>query len=252
MTSKLPNSMRAPKVLFVDIETAPSLGYVWGKWEQNVIEFTQEWYMLSFAAKWQGEKQVRTYALPDYPSFKKNKECDKTLVKDLWKLFDEADVVIAHNGDKFDIKKSNARFIQNGLRPYSPFKSIDTLKDARNRFGFTSNKLDDIARALGLGRKLPHTGFHTWKGCMTGNEKSWRLMRRYNAQDVVLLEKVYEKLKAWSKNHPDFRMYDNRPGCPICKSTKVQKRGARAFLKRMRQSFQCRDCGHWFSGEIIK
>jgi hypothetical protein len=34
------------------LETAPNLGYVWGKWEQNVIDFKKSWYVLSFAVLW--------------------------------------------------------------------------------------------------------------------------------------------------------------------------------------------------------
>ena len=30
------------KVLFFDIETAPNLSYVWGQWQQDVIDHAQE------------------------------------------------------------------------------------------------------------------------------------------------------------------------------------------------------------------
>ena len=33
--------MAPAKILFLDIETAPSLGWVWGKWQQNVIDFKE-------------------------------------------------------------------------------------------------------------------------------------------------------------------------------------------------------------------
>ncbi len=54
------------KILVFDIETSPSLGYVWGKYKQYVIEFEQEWNMLCFAYKWLGEKKIHSKALPDY------------------------------------------------------------------------------------------------------------------------------------------------------------------------------------------
>ena len=69
------------KIAFVDIETAPSLGWVWSKWETNVIDFKKDWYLLSFAVKWVGEKKVKTYGLIDYPGYKKDVENDEQLVK---------------------------------------------------------------------------------------------------------------------------------------------------------------------------
>jgi uncharacterized protein YprB with RNaseH-like and TPR domain len=152
------------KIAFIDIETAPSLGWVWGKWEQNVIDFKRDWYMLSYAVKWVGSKKVETRGLIDYPSYKKDMENDKQLVEDLWNVFNEADILIGHNGDAFDIRKANSRFLTHGLMPPAPYKTVDTLKIARRAFKFDSNKLDDLGRYLGLGRKLPHTGFNLWRG----------------------------------------------------------------------------------------
>lgn len=244
--------MAGPRVLFIDIETAPILGYTWGRFEQNVVGVERDTYMLSFAVKWEGQERVKTYALPDYPGYSRNKENDKKLVADLWKLMDEADVIIAHNGDSFDIKKSNARFLTHGFRPYAPIKSIDTLKIARKYFKFDSNKLDELGRYLGVGRKLPHTGFHLWRGCMAGDEKSWRTMRRYNAQDVRLLERVYLKLRAWHTTHPDLTVYSGHAGCPACQSTQILRRGFIVAKSRKRQRFQCSACGSWFAGRTVE
>src|ERR1035437_2214810 len=218
--------MSAPRICFVDIETAPSLGYFWGKlWETSIIDVKTPWYMLSFAYKWQGSNKIHVHALPDYPLFKKDKENDSYLIEDLHALFNEADVLIAHNGDRFDIRKSNARFITQGFRPPSPYKSIDTLKAARRFFHFESNKLNDLGQYLGVGRKLPHTGFDLWSRCMQGEKSAWKTMKDYNARDIVLLERVYEKLKPYMPNHPDLTIYADTIGCPTCRSTRVQRRG---------------------------
>lgn len=241
----------APRVAFIDIETAPSLGYYFDKWKEgNIIATQHEWYMLSFAYKWMGEKRVRTCALPDYPRFQTKKDDDRDLIKDLHRVFDEADILIAHNGDRFDIKKSNARFIEHGLEPPSPYKTIDTLKIAKRHFRFDSNRLDALGQSLSVGRKLAHTGTHLWLGCMHGDPKSWRIMRRYNARDVELLERVYEKLKPWAAGHPNLSIYDDTPGCPVCRSTNVQNRGFNVARTRKTQRLQCRDCAHWFSAPL--
>ena len=243
-------AVRSPRIALVDIETAPNLSWVWGRWEQNVIDVHTHWYMLSFAYKWYGTKRVHVHALPDYPLWKKDREDDRSLVLDFWKILDEADIVIAHNGDAFDLKKGNARFIQHGLKPPAPYKSIDTLKLARRHFKFDSNKLDDLGNSLGVGRKLPHTGKQLWFGCMAGNPAAWKKMRRYNAHDVTLLERVYEKLKPWAPNHPNLNLYGNSCGCPGCLSANVQRRGLSYTKSIVRQRWQCLDCGTWFSGAL--
>ncbi len=137
---------KRPRVLIFDIESAPNLGYIWGKYEQDVLSYVKEWYMLSFAFKWLGEEKTHVFGLPQYPLYKKDKMNDKQLVESLWKLFDEADIIIAHNGNSFDIKKSNARFIFHGMKPPSPYKSIDTKLVAKRSFNFNSNKLDDLGK----------------------------------------------------------------------------------------------------------
>ena len=53
-------NLKKLKVLIFDIETAPSLGWVWGKYDQDVISFEKHWYMLSFAAKWLDTNKVIT------------------------------------------------------------------------------------------------------------------------------------------------------------------------------------------------
>lgn len=243
--------MPEPRVAFYDIETAPTRGWVWTNYEANLISTDRDWYILSFAVKWAHEKKIRTYALPDYPGYKRDKECDKALVKDLWKVFNSADLLIGHNSIAFDTKKSNARFLVNGLSPPSPYKQFDTLREARSRFKFGSNKLNDLGVALRVGRKLPHTGAHLWFSCMAGDPKSWALMKRYNARDVELLYAVYAKLRPWATNHPNMNLYMDGDDCPTCQSDNIQRRGTMVKLNSKRHRFHCQDCGAWFSGAKV-
>ena len=164
---------------------------------------------------------------------------------------DEADVIIAHNGDRFDLPKINTRFLTHKLNPPSPYKTIDTLKIARSVFKFDSNKLDDLGRYLSIGRKLPHTGFHLWKGCMSGDKASWKLMKRYNGHDVELLEKVYYIMRSWCKNHPNINMGLSEV-CPKCQSTKVQRRGFSYTLLRKKQNWFCTSCCGWWQSGAVK
>jgi len=242
------------RIILLDIENAPSLGYVWGKYEQDVLEFTKEWYILSFAWKVLGEKTVHVHSLPDYPRYKRDKENDSSLIHKLYEVLDGADIVIAHNGDRFDFPKSNARFIAHGLKPPQPYQTIDTLKVARRYFKFTSNKLDDLGQYLKVGRKLKHYGFRTWKGCMDGDMKMWRIMCRYNQEDVRLLERIYLKLRPWIQNHPNLNVYTGRPdACPTCESTKIQRRGyGFNSLTGRYPVYRCTNCGRQMKGKPQK
>lgn len=236
--------MEKTKILFYDIETAPILGYTWGKYEQNVLGIKQEWYMLSFSAKWQGGKTI-VKALPDYQLYKKEPHNDRPLVRDLWELFDEADIVIGHNSNKFDNRKSNARFIAHGLTPPAPYKTVDTLKIARQYFNFTSNRLDDLGKVLGVGRKVKTGGFDLWLKCLAGDSKAWALMKKYNKQDVVLLEEVYLKLRPWANNHPNLANFTGTAVCPKCGSSQIQFRGYSLTQVAKYRRFQCTKCGGW-------
>jgi len=217
-------------------------------WEQNVIDVHTDWYMLSFAYKWLDGSKIYTHALPDYPStYKRDKQDDSALTKELWRVFDAADVLIAHNGDRFDIRKANARFIVHGLQPPRPYRTVDTLKLAR-KHKFDSNKLDDLGRYLGVGRKIANTGKKLWLGCMDGDDKSWRTMRRYNANDVALLERVYLRLRGWATTHPDLSIYTRSQSCPTCQGVRVTQQGVKLTKTGHRQQYKCLDCGSWHSG----
>lgn len=244
------------KLLFVDIETAPILMASWSMRapHASAVYVERDTFILMFSYKWSHERQVKTCCLPDFPRYKRNKYDDKDLCGVLHQLMDEADIICAHNGDVFDIKKINSRLIVNGFGNPSPFKTIDTLKIARRAFKFDSSKLDNIGRYLDEGRKIPHTGPALWKGCVDGDLKSWREMRSYGKQDTALLERVYHRLKSWAPNHPDLNLYNTHSdfiACPTCSSNNTQRRGVAVKLKSKYQRFQCQDCGAWFSGSKI-
>ncbi len=234
------------KILLFDIETAPNLSYTWGKWQQDVIDFKDHWYMLCYAAKWLDDGKMITSKLTDYNSFKKDKTDDFNVVKSLWTLLDKADIVITHNGDEFDIKKANARFVYHGLPPPSPYKTIDTKKVAKKYFSFTSNSLNDLGRYLKLGEKVKHEGFDLWLNCMTGEKKAWETMIKYNKQDVILLEKIYKRFLSWITNHPNLGLYKKLDfACPNCGSQHLNHRGFNYTKTNTYRRVQCVDCHAW-------
>lgn len=237
---------RLPKTLFVDIETFPIVGKVWGIWQQNVIKTVRWSTICAFDAKWYGEKQHITKALPDYRGYKPGEVDDEKIVRELWELLNEADIVVAHNGDEFDIKVMNARFIKHGLPPPAPFKTVDTKKAAKLKFRFGSNRLNDLADYLGLGRKEQTGGFDLWEECLAGNMKAWAHMKKYNKQDVNLLEAVYVRMLPWMDKHPNVGLWmGGRDRCQNCGSLDIQYRGRAYAETRVYRRFQCNDCWKW-------
>ena len=231
------------KILFYDIETAPNLSYVWGHYQQDVIAHEREWYMLCFAWRWGHQKRVNACALPDFKkAYAEDPENDYHVVKKLHELFDEADVIVAHNGDAFDYKKANARFVKHGLGPASPVSSVDTLKVARKYFKFTTNHFNSLGKFLDIGVKTDTGGFKTWAGCMRGDPKSWKIMVKYNKQDINLLYDVYLALRPWMTNHPNTNMYTEHDGCPTCGSNRMMRRGYKVTKTMRYVQMQCQSC----------
>ena len=242
--------MVSPKVLFIDIETAPNLVWMWSMWKEwNSTEMQErEWYILCWCAKWLGDNKMHSSALVDFSrDYKADKENDHAILEKIWQLLDEADIVIGHNALEFDIKKLNARFMKHDMTPPSPYKIVDTCLSARKYFGFTSNKLGDLGKFLGLGEKINTGGFKLWRECMLGNLKSWGLMVKYCAQDVLLLEKVYLKLLPFIDNHPNVGVYLTGEDikCPKCGSDQLQKRGFAFTGQSKYHRLQCMKCGAW-------
>ncbi len=126
-----------------------------------------------------------------------------------------------HNSNAFDNKKLHTRMLVHELPPPSSYQEVDTLKIARAKFSFTSNSLNDLCQALGIGRKLPVGTFATWRGCMEGDPVAWKRMKKYNANDVVLLEGLYKTLFPWSPKSgtPNVATMAGIPqACPRCGS----------------------------------
>lgn len=239
-----------PKTLILDIETSTNLAHVWGFYEQNVIEIERHWVILSYSYQWYPAQKITTVCLPDFKGYKKDKLNDEKLVNSLWKLMNEADIVVGQNIKKFDIKKINSRFLVHHLGPPKPYDVVDTLTILRANFGFSSNKLDDIMKQLGYGGKVAHHGKHTWLGAMNGDKKSWDEFRQYNPRDVQLTRWLYERIRGFAKNsqHPNLNLYTDGVACPFCQGH-LQKQGTRRVLSGYYQQFQCIDCGKWSHGK---
>ena len=232
------------KTLYFDIETTPILGYSFGTYQVNILDVKQDTGLLCFAYQFDDDK-IQVFSRRNYT--------EKQLAKRLWKLFNESDVIIGHNGDRFDIKMSNMFFLRHNLSPPSPYKSVDTLKIARRYFKFTQNKLDYLGKILFNERKQS-TGLQLWFDCMAGDKAALKQMEDYNVQDVVLLKKLHLKIAPWHTGSPNRNLYDGTTHqCPFCGSD-TQRRGLYPTTVRLYQRYRCKNhsCNKWSKGEITK
>ncbi len=239
----------APKLLTLDIETRPNIAHVWGLWDQNISlnQLQESVGILSFAAKWRGDKKVEFRSVFH--------DGHDKMIKRAHALLEEADAVIHFNGTDFDIPHLNREFLLSGMSPPSPFAQIDLLQTVRGRFKFASNKLDHVSQKLGIGSKLKHEGHDLWVKCMAGDAKAWSRMRRYNIKDVELTEKVYDKLLPWIKNHPHPGVFseDGRGACSRCGDRLgLKRRGTLHSLAGAFQRYQCAVCGAWSKGPKVE
>ena len=212
---------------------------VWGLYDQNIAinQLIKPGYTLCWSAKWHKDGDVMFSSILDGHS---------RMVKRIHKLIGEADAVCHYNGNKFDIPTLNKEFLLLGLTPPAPAKQVDLLETCRRRFRLASNKLDFVAQSLQLGKKVNHKGHELWLECMARDRKAFAKMEKYNKNDVILLERVYDRVLPWIHNHPNRSVMDDTFCCPKCGGKKYKKNGIRVQVTGRYQQYTCLDCGGWF------
>ena len=231
------------KILFLDLETSPNLAHVWGLWQQNVAitQLEKSTEVICFGARWLGSDKVIFKSVHHHGK--------ETMLNELHKIMDQADVLIGWNSAAFDSKHIKREFIENGYLPPSPWIELDLMRVVKAQFKFPSNKLDYVAQKLGVGAKVSHSGFQLWLDCMAGNNKAWAEMKEYQIQDVNLLVDLYAILLPWINNHPNVAAANNEPqGCKNCGSTNIIKSGKKVTTTGTYQRHQCNDCGVYMRG----
>ena len=245
------------RILEFDLETTPREAYVWETGKQYIsdVQLKKGTSILTWAAKWLCDDKIYYgYATP----CEARERRDKRILKPLWKLLDQADIITAHNVDGFDRKRFNTRCIINGYDPVSPYDTIDTLKQARKHFDFTRNTLKRLCIELGLReKKKTNEGLRLWAKCVDDDyktaKKAIQTMLAYNIQDVRAGEDLYFKLRPWM-THPNLNVYcdDIKERCTKCLSDNLSIKGKYRTNTNWYNSVRCNDCGsygrQWNSG----
>lgn len=246
-------------MLVFDIETFPCEGYFWqpGKQYVGMEQITKDWSMMSFCGKWLGMDGV-FYA---DNRFRADVRDDFEQLLCLHAILSQTDMVLAHNGKKFDMRKVRARMALVGLPPLPHVEVIDSYQLNDKTFGFSSQKLAYVSKFFGDQGKSEHAkfhGLHLWKECLAGNMEAWEECRTYNTRDVLETEAMYLKLRGWYRNAPNFGPYvtPSKEGvhvCHVCGSENVIKKGTRPARTQVGiyQRYKCNDCGAWGRGRTL-
>lgn len=231
-----------PKRLFFDIETSPVFGWFWrtGKQYINHQQILTDKKIICISYKWEGEEKVHTLKWT-------KKQNDSGIVKKFIKILGEADEIVAHNGDRYDIKELRTRAIHEGVLMFPKYRTFDTLKKSRKYFNFHSNKLDYLGEVLKLGRKLDHEGVELWLKVCEGDEDALKRMIEYCERDVVLLEDVFNALNPYVDHNTNHAVQAGKSNakwkCPNCVSENVSlchtDTTAMGYIKR---HMKCGDC----------
>lgn len=250
--------MLKQRCLVLDIETFPIIAAVWGLKDQNIglNQIRQDSSVMAWGAKWLG--RPASEVMYRDTSHQRNVRDDRAILRPLWKLLDEADIVITQNGQSFDGPRLNARFMIHKMTPPSPYRHLDTYRIAKRVAEFTSNKLEYLTDKLNVKyKKLLHPnyqGMTLWNECEKGNKDAWREMRKYNIHDVLSDEELYENLKAWAPETMPKPYFSpaNKGKCAVCGKYALTKRGVHIKKAGAYQRYKCGGCGTWTLGEKVR
>lgn len=244
----------AAKILFLDIETAPETAYIWRRFKETVgqTQIKAPGYLLCMAWAWAGE-EPQVMGLFENRSWKRGNKCDdKAIIKKAHELLNEADIVIGHNIRSFDIGTLNARFLYHGFTPPAPYKICDTLEILKKRFHLPSNSLEAASHYFGIKAKDKQP-FTLWRDCMEGVPEAWNRLMTYCANDVTVVEQLYNKILPWADQHPNLGLYEadgELIKCPKCGSPNIVRHGIQRTMVNKYQRYECKDCGGWSRGRF--
>ena len=234
------------KRLFFDIETSPNIGLFWEAGYKKNIDYSniiQERAIICICYKWEDDKEVFSLNWD-------SKQCDKSMLQKFIEVADTATELVGHNGDKFDLAWIRTRCLFHKIPMFPSYTTIDTLKVARSKFKFNSNRLNYIADFLGIGQKIK-TEYSLWKDILLKKDKiAMEKMIKYCKKDVVLLEKVFKALRNHiePKTHYGVLFGEDRGSCPECGSDSLVRHKVKITATGIKKiQYQCKTCGKYSS-----
>lgn len=242
--------MTEPKILFLDIETAPAVCFTFSLWKpvigmDQIIEPSR---IIAWSAQWHGSK--KTMFMSEYHDDR------ESMLREIHGLMSESQVIVGYNSKRFDYSWLTGEFILEGLTPLPPIHHVDLYQVAKSNMRLLSGKLDYLSLRLLDDRKVAHTGFKLWRDCLIGDvdakAKAWKLMRTYSIKDTALMLPIFDILRPWIKTFPNMGLFAE-PGafvCSKCGSADIQRRGYARSSAGVFPRFQCNACSGWSKSPV--
>lgn len=210
-------------------------------------------YILCFGYKRFGQPKPKVVSITDFPLFKRDCTNDREVVKAAAEELSKADMWTTWYGKGFDVPLLNSRLIYHGMKPLPPVPHVDGWYIARYKMKLNSNRLATVSAFLELPEKTPLSG-PIWIRAAAGHKPSIKYVVEHCAQDTVVLEEVYKRIRPLASSHPNMALLVRDPdACPVCAAHgKMQKRGFSVTPATMSQRYQCQSCGAWSRGPLPK
>ena len=243
-----------PKIVFYDIETTLGEAYHFNHWKVNIGMKHKKIpsHMLSHAWKWGVDGEVEGSILTVEEVLNRD---PRRIVEEAWNILNDCDVLVAHNGKNFDVKKINSYFLKFGLLPPSPYKVVDTLSIAKRKFRLDFNSLAFLAEYLGVEQKID-TDIDLWIDCARGVQSALDEMFLYNKGDITTLFKVWERLMVWDNDGVNMAMFNQNTdvACPHCSGDNIKALDGKFVYtpQRKYQAYRCLDCGAVLRGNSMQ
>lgn len=198
---------RTKKVVMIDIETSLIDARVFrtGLQQVNAHQLTSAGRILTVAGgsmydlMTKGIKGVWGHSNHHFPTTFKNDPLDDTgVLKKVWKILDDCEVMVAHNA-RFDKDWLLGRFAQKGWPLPSPFETICTYQSLHG-LRMDSKKLNELSKTL-VGTKKISTDFGLWMRCSDGDVSAFKEMMTYNIGDIY--ETLYQVYMRTCRYYPD-------------------------------------------------
>lgn len=248
--------MRKPNVLVLDIETAPIIAAIWDLKIKGYVpasQIVQDRYVMAWGAKWLGSPITKYQDQRGKGPLK-----DKELLLKLRPLLDKADIVISYNGESFDSRRINSRYMQHGIKPPSPYRHYDVMKLHKRVADHTSNTLDYVSTHTNVKyKKLHHNdypGYSLWQQCMAENKKAWKSMKLYNIHDVLSTEENALNTLAWAPEaFPEFYPVSDRAmACGRCGYYGHMRATHSKLTNKFEfEQYRCSKCGGYQTGKKV-
>lgn len=229
------------KRLFYDIETSFCEGTFWRPgFNQTILpdQILKHGQIICVSWKWEDDDEIKNihWGLKD--------QCDKKVLKKFIPELNKANEIVAHNGDRFDIKWLRARAAFHGLDMKPFYRMVDTLKLSKRYFALPSYKLSEVAKYFGLTPKMDPGGLQTWIDIVIHkNGDALKTMMEYCDGDITTLEEVFHKIRRYTKHsmHHAVQGGQGKYFCPECTGLGMWNKTYTTAAGTTKHYFKCRD-----------